>query len=173
MAWAEKQLKRNAFNEIVPQYFDEALDDWVPYTGVYGEVTLSGNILPGRDIEVVDVWTALALVDTTTQFKDVNLAKYKKVALWCSNTHNADITLQLYRPPGGGGMGGWDGTQWTRDVVAVVLPAELSANVGAVLLNTKWAWLNNTPIENIRFTARAASSPTKGSLSAWAWGVPN
>jgi hypothetical protein len=52
MAWAEKQLKRNAFNEIVPQYYDEALDDWVPYTGVYGEVTLSGK--KREDVVVIE-----------------------------------------------------------------------------------------------------------------------
>ena len=72
MAWAEKQLKRNTFGEIVPQYFDEVLGDWVPYTGVYGEVTLSGKIVEEtilvdqqeiRDTEMFFVPNLDALVD--------------------------------------------------------------------------------------------------------------
>lgn len=62
MAWDEKQLKRNTFGEIVPQYFDEVLGDWVPYTGVYGEVTLSGNI--HEDV----IATNLTVLAGTTQY---------------------------------------------------------------------------------------------------------
>lgn len=78
MAWAEKQLKRNAFNEIVPQYFDEALDDWVPYTGVYGEVTLSGN-----KTEVVFARN----IYTSDQQKEMTVPDYVKGAIITYRVH--------------------------------------------------------------------------------------
>ena len=104
MAWAEKQLKRNAFNEIVPQYFDEVLDDWVPYTGVYGEVTLSGtNVLLAEGDTVV---AAGAIVTVTN---NISVADVREVYAYAGKAQaNTPWKLEIRFISHWSGGSGWD-----------------------------------------------------------------
>ena len=143
-----------------PQWVSDSID--------YG---ISNEVVPvSKNVEEVFFFNSLTITTTTAQFSPtLDLSKYRSFIILASSNLNQPVGLGIQ--PDEAYAQYWNGSAWVNaSTTDIILPVGAS---GKYILNTKWLFLNNNGLKNVRMIALCSTAPTNGSLTVKVLGVPN
>src|SRR5690625_2722873 len=164
MPYSNKQMLRDANGDLIPQYWDVVEQEFKPLTGRDGANDVR---LTGSNVEVVDVFDAVAFTNESRIVKNIDVSKFRRFQLvaYASLNVSVEISVRAIRDwahP----MRVYEDGEWKRfDTITIE-----ETNRQLYLLNTKWAELNKMPYTSLDIGVRPTDTPTSGSFTLQVWG---
>ena len=140
---------------------------WIPQKG--SDDGAADVRLTGRNVEKIIIADGVAVTTAGTYTFTGDFTKYKKVLFFIRDTHDIKCQLSIRFQVHGTTFGEvYENDEWIT--LGRILKLSSSADI---FLNTRFPFLSELTLPNLRFDASYDEAPTSGALSITAFGVIN